>query len=383
MRLVVISHTPHHRDGAQIVGWGPTIVELDHLATRFDVVRHVACLYDGPAPKNARPYSARNVELVPVKPSGADGLWGKLDVLRTSPLYAQAILAELADADVVHVRAPANIALIAILLLLARKKPNARWFKYAGNWQPIARESPSYTIQRWLLSRRDHHGLVTVNGVWPGQPPWVRTFFNPSLEDADLERGARVAETKQLGGTLQLLFVGTVARSKGADRAIEIAHAVRARGIDAHIELIGDGEERFAIEQEALQTAPDLASFKGWQDRAGVYDAYARAHLLLLPSRSEGWPKVLSEGMAFGVVPLASSVSSIPQYLARFETGAAFDSKDTTSFVDAIEAYARAPDRWAAHSRNAVVAARNFSFRQYLAAIDELLSELLAGQPGH
>src|SRR4051812_5821000 len=106
----------HHRDG-QIVGWGPTVREIDQLATRFDSVRHIATLYDTPAPDSYLRYAASNVELVPVKPSGADGFLGKLDALRASPAYVRTILKELPDADMVHMRGPASIAMVAMFLL--------------------------------------------------------------------------------------------------------------------------------------------------------------------------------------------------------------------------------------------------------------------------
>jgi hypothetical protein len=42
MRLLIISHTPHyHRDG-EIVGWGATVREIDHLAALFESVVHIA-----------------------------------------------------------------------------------------------------------------------------------------------------------------------------------------------------------------------------------------------------------------------------------------------------------------------------------------------------
>src|SRR3569623_1743370 len=120
---------PHHHSDGAVVGWAPTVRALDRLATRFAHERHVACLHPCEAPESAIPYSARNFALVPVPPSGAEGLLGKLDVLRTSPTYIRTILRELRDADMVHVRAPAHIALMAMLVLSARKHPGARWFK--------------------------------------------------------------------------------------------------------------------------------------------------------------------------------------------------------------------------------------------------------------
>src|SRR4051812_4668386 len=165
MRLLIISHMPHHLRDGQVVGWGPTVRELDVLATRFTTVRHIACLHPEPAPGSDLPYTAQNIELVPVPPSGAPGFLGKLDVLRTSPRYIATILRELPDADVVHVRAPAHIALIAMLMLTLRRRPAPRWIKYAGNWKPDGLESPSYMIQRWWLSHPWHRAAVTVNGA--------------------------------------------------------------------------------------------------------------------------------------------------------------------------------------------------------------------------
>ncbi|MBV8759486.1 MAG: glycosyltransferase [Deltaproteobacteria bacterium] len=362
------------RDG-QLVGWGPTVRELDQLATRFSRVRHVACIYDEPAPESALPYRAPNVEVVPVPPSGGDGVMGKLDALRTSPLYSRTIARELRDADVVHVRAPANIAMIAMLLLARRQTPKHRWFKYAGNWQPQGPESASYRLQRWWLARGSHGGTVTVNGAWPGQPPWIKTFYNPSLSDEDLERGRRAAQSKRLDTPIRLLFVGNLVSTKGAGRAIEILARVRARGVAATLELAGDGPERSTFEQQARELAvAEHVTFLGWMPPAQVHAAYERAHLLVLPSVSEGWPKVLSEGMAFGVVALASAVSSIPQYLARFETGAAFAPHAIDAFADAVVGYAADPARWLAESRRAIAAAPHFSFRHYLASVDELLT---------
>jgi glycosyltransferase involved in cell wall biosynthesis len=378
MRLLVISHTPHYVRDGQIVGWAATLRELDQLATRFTTIRHVACLHDEPAPSGHVPYTASNIELVPVPASGGAGLIGKLDVLRTSPIYVRTILRELARADMVHVRAPAHIALIAMLILGVRKQPSARWFKYAGNWRPDELESPSYIFQRWWLQRPWHRGVVTVNGEWTEQQSWVRTFFNPSLDESEIERGRAAAATKRLDGPIRLVYVGRVETAKGTGRAVEIVGRLRDRKVDARLEVIGDGDERAAFERRAVELGiGDRVRFVGWQVPREVFAAFSRSHILLLPtSASEGWPKVMSEGMAYGVVPVAGAVSSIPQYLKRFGIGAAIPPDDLDAFADVIAAYARSPEWWAEESASAVAATRWFTFRHYLSSIDALLADL-------
>jgi glycosyltransferase involved in cell wall biosynthesis len=285
------------------------------------------------------------------------------------------ILAELPKADMVHVRAPAQIALIAIAILSARRTPRMRWIKYAGNWKPEGGDAVSYRLQRAWLSRPWHRSVVTIPGEWPDQPDWVVSFFNPSLLDEDLAAGRAAAATKQLASPLRMLFVGALSQRKGAGRAIETARELARRGVDVQLDIAGDGEARADFEHRARELG-DRIHFHGWVAKHDLAALYAPAHVQLLPSATEGWPKVLSEGMAFGAVPIASAVSTIPQYLARFETGRAVPVEDIHGYADAIEALARDPDRWARESRHAVEAAPCFSYRHYLASIDRLIERL-------
>ena len=58
-----------------------------------------------------------------------------------------------------------------------------------------------------------------------------------------------------------------------------------------------------------------LGLFHGFLGRDQIFDLYAKSHLFLLPSDSEGFPKVVAEAAAFGCVPVVSDVSSIGQYV--------------------------------------------------------------------
>ncbi len=96
--------------------------------------------------------------------------------------------------------------------------------------------------------------------------------------------------------------------------------------------------------------------------------------LMLFPSRSEGWPKVLSEAMAFGVVPVASRVSSIPEYLVRFDLGTVADPGDVEGFVQGVLSYVNTPERWRLESPRAVSAAEHFTYGRYLVNVAGLLA---------
>jgi glycosyltransferase involved in cell wall biosynthesis len=379
MRLVIVSHTPHHRgEGGRLVGWGPTVREIDQLATLFDEIVHVAPVHEGEAPPSALPYHAANVRVREVPAAGGRGWAAKARVLFAVPAYAAAITSELRRADVVHVRCPSNIGLVALLLLALRRRPARRWIKYAGNWSPRERESWSYGLQRRLLRGRLLRALVTVNGSWSDQPVHVRAFYNPCLTETELAEGRAAGARKSLASPLRLLFVGRLEEEKGVGRALEVVSGLAARGIDARLDLVGDGEdgarERFESRARELGIA-ERVRFLGWQPRTALSPLYASSHFLLLPTTcSEGWPKVLSEGMAFGVVPIASGVSSIPEILGSLGTGVVVEDGGPPAFVEAVAGYRSSPGRWLEESRRAVDAAERFTYRNYLRAVQELLS---------
>jgi glycosyltransferase involved in cell wall biosynthesis len=374
MRLLIISATPHYRRRQDVVGWGATVREIDYLAELFDEVVHVAVLHPGAAPDSALPYRSSRVSLVPVPPAGGPRIGDKLGIAAVMPSYLRVIVRELAAADAVHVRCPANISAIALGVLAATRHPRRRWIKYAGAWRGYDGEPRSYRIQRAWLERGIRGAHVTVNGRWERMPSYIHTFFNPSLTDDELADGRRIAASKRLPTTPRILFVGGLSVAKGAGTTVEVLQELSAGGVEATLTLVGDGPERESIERRALELGlRERVVMRGWRARESLAGEYAAAHFVLLPSLAEGWPKVLSEGMAYGAVPVASDVGSIPSELSALRVGRCAQAGDAHGFAEAIASYASAPDGWAAESARAVAAAERFGYSAYLRDVARLL----------
>jgi len=372
-RLLIISHTAHYRRGSEIVGWGPTVREIDQLARLFDEVIHIAPLHPVEAPASASPYLAANITLCDVPPAGGSSLRDKLDIFRKYPRYFTAINTELSHADAVHVRCPANIALLAILILAVRRHPARRWIKYGGTWGGD-QAAPVSRFQRWWLRRNFSRAEVTVNGTWPDQPPHIHSFDNPCLTAEELAEGRKAAATKKIETPVRLLFAGRLEPAKGVEQALHVTAEVNRQGTPAILGLAGDGPDRPRYERMAgeLQIA-DNVTFHGWLTRSELSRLYAQAHISLFPSLSEGWPKALGEAMAYGVVPAASSVGSIPHYLNRFDIGRTFSPDDVAGFTEAVLWYHQNPAAWKAESELAASSAAAFGYDAYLDAVRELL----------
>lgn len=319
VKLLVISHTEHYRlPDETIAGWGPTIRELDELTLLFDEVTHIACLHDTPAPKSAMPYTSGKVRFVGIPPYGGPGWRNKLAILTTAPQIIATVFRELRKSDVFQFRAPTSMGvyLIPLLSLFTRRKG---WFKYAGNW--VEERPPlSYAIQRgWLVQMQKRK--VTINGRWPNQLGHLLSFENPCLDEKETRQARQAATNKTYNDKLIIAFAGGLNPGKGIIQLLE-AFMVSPKIADQISELIiaGDGPLRPELEKRAAQL-PIKVTFRGFLNRTQLEAVYAAAHIICLPSDSEGFPKVIAEGAAYGCIPVVTDVSAIGQYIKHGETG--------------------------------------------------------------
>jgi glycosyltransferase involved in cell wall biosynthesis len=370
VKLLIISNMAHWRAGDTIVGHGATARELDVLATLFDEVRHVACLHDETAPASALPYRAPNLTLVPLVPAGGNHLAAKLDIVRRLPEYTRVIARELPHADAVHVRCPANVTLCALAVLALRRAPTRRWIKYAGAWEPNGPEPASYGLQRRWLARPHLHAQVTITGARGAVPPHVHAIANPCLSADELARGLALAREKRFTTPLRLVFVGHLGAAKNPRAAIDCVRALRDRGHAAELDVAGDGEELASLRSHAAGLPVRV---HGALPRTALDALYAAAHFVVLPSLTEGWPKVLAEGMAAGAVPISTDVGSIRATLESIGVGHALPLPvDGALLANAIAAYTE--ERWSRESARAVAAADAFGYDRYLDNVRELLA---------
>lgn len=106
----------------------------------------------------------------------------------------------------------------------------------------------------------------------------------------------------------EILFVGNLAPVKGADRLPEIFDQVLQAHPRARLTVIGVGQ----LADELRSSLPEgSVIFRGQQPRAEVAAAMGRARVLLVPSRSEGWPCVILEAQATGTPVVATDVGGI------------------------------------------------------------------------
>ena len=111
---------------------------------------------------------------------------------------------------------------------------------------------------------------------------------------------------------------------------------------------------------------------KDWLSKRVLDNLVKKAHVLVLVSESEGWPKALMEGMAYGLVCIGSSRGFIPQLLGDGR-GLVVPAGNVEALAQHLARIAADPDAYAAMSRAAAGWAQTFSLERLRQELRSLL----------
>ena len=116
----------------------------------------------------------------------------------------------------------------------------------------------------------------------------------------------------------QILYVGRLDRGqKRPDRLLKIWKRLYKKYPDWEMIVVGDGNERKRLEYQSKEL--ERISFTGFQSPEKYYRSAA---IFCMTSNFEGFPMVLPEAMAFGVVPLTfDSFSAVHDIVEDGKTG--------------------------------------------------------------
>ena len=241
-------------------------------------------------------------------------------------------------ADHIHLRCPGNIGLLGCFVQLFFSK-KAKTTKYAGNWDPNAKQPLSYKLQKWILSNTTltKNMKVLVYGDWDNQTKNIEPFFTATYRNSEIE----TVPDRDYNKTLKFVFIGSLVVGKRPLLAIKIIEQLKIRGYNISLELFGDGVLKKELIQYVLdKNLSNTIIIHGNQPKEIVKKALKEAHFSILPSKSEGWPKAIAEAMFFGCIPVATKISCVPYMLDYGKRGVLIPSElesATNKLIKAIE----------------------------------------------
>jgi glycosyltransferase involved in cell wall biosynthesis len=208
-------------------------------------------------------------------------------------------------------------------------------------------------LERWLarmttalvaVSPQVRDDLVAL-GVAPPEK-FVVIRLGVELEQrVSAEDGTRAETRRVMGvpdGRFLVGWIGRMTSVKQTDDVLAALAALRGRGVDAGLCLVGDGPDRDMVERRAKELGVMRSClFLGYQE--GVAQYYAALDAVILPSRNEGTPVSAIEALAARRPVVATRVGGVPDVVRDGIDGFLVEPGDVDALAERLARLARDP----------------------------------------
>lgn len=146
---------------------------------------------------------------------------------------------------------------------------------------------------------------------------------------------------------IEVIFVGQMIYRKGIDLLIEAMRPLFERHADLSLALVGGGEMTGALSElvDSLGLSGRVR-FEGVLPSADIPARIARADLLVLPSRWDGWGMVVNEAFSIGVPAIVSDHCGAADLIEAGVNGYVFRREDVEDLRRALAAFIDARADW-------------------------------------
>jgi glycosyltransferase involved in cell wall biosynthesis len=215
---------------------------------------------------------------------------------------------------------------------------------------------------------------VRLSPRWGGRPPWylglyvglmdrlqrfafqrasARLFTAPALlqEFGHLPRTYRAQpflrlplprqfHPRALHRPVRLLAVGAVVPGKGHDLLYRALRELANLGVEARLDLAGAADANWKMTLDRLAAELGLADwihYHGWiAEPVRLAELYDQADLFVLPTRSEGFPRVLYEACGHGLPVICTDLANIARFVQHGEQALLVPPENPTALAQAI-----------------------------------------------
>jgi glycosyltransferase involved in cell wall biosynthesis len=215
------------------------------------------------------------------------------------------------DVDIIHAHASSfSVISLAVLSRISRV-PLAYDCRDEGFRPWIVRRG--YTPV-WFSCASNIDDILIRNGI-PGDRIVRLPVVNP-----DYVRDYRsVADSHTVSETL---YIGSLREAKGIFLLLEAFKTIRECGFDLHLTVIGDGPARGEFDKRCREIdLEEHVTLTGSLSHDETLRRLVDSDVLVLPSESEGVPRVVLEGQDVGTPVVATAVGGIPDVIDHEENG--------------------------------------------------------------
>ena len=338
MKFLIITNVNHIQKGNEYFGYAPYVREMNAWLKYVDEVIILAPLKKNRITKIDSAYQHSKIDFRSVSNFSFTSLKNSFLSIFKIPFILWQLFWAMKDADHIHLRCPGNVGLLGCFVQMFF--PNKiKSVKYAGNWDPQSKQPWTYRLQKYILANifLSRNMQVLVYGDWENQSKNIRPFFTATYSESEKE----LITKKSLDQTIDFVFAGSLVEGKNPIYAVKLIEQLVKKGKKAVLNLYGEGIERKSLENYIAAHQLQKSIFlHGNQDKETLKKAYQKSHFVILPSKSEGWPKAIAEGMFWGCIPIAAKVSCVPFMFNYGKRGIVLNmnlEKDRNQIIDFLD----------------------------------------------
>lgn len=233
--------------------------------------------------------------------------------------------------------------------LVAKRRFGVPFVTTYGFWYSALARSRT---TRWLRRSVEAMGLAAADAVIVPTEEF-RAYVASRVDSAKVHVIPNGVDTERFRPgsgerlpTKCILYVGRLSAEKNLDALVEATGKLMGR-FDVSLLFVGDGPCRNRLAVAARRWAVPL-ELRPFLDHRALPAVFAAADVFVLPSLTEGHPKVLLEAMSAGLACIASNVGGNRAIIADGESGLLIDPRDPGALAERIErvltqeSYARA-----------------------------------------
>ncbi|MEM3433202.1 MAG: glycosyltransferase [Candidatus Methanomethyliaceae archaeon] len=271
-----------------------------------------------------------------------------------APYNAIRLSAAIKRCDAVVFRLPNNNALLGYLLAGLHRK---RMVAYVvGDQADVVKNGRRYRglLRLLALGVAGLHGMMVRKIVakaavsfflgdglrqrFGGCCPSTTVFVTSLVRSKDIVR--RVMERDE--SNFQLMYAGRLAHEKGLEYLLEAVACLVRSGECVKLVICGDGPDRGKLVERTRELGlTGCVIFRGHVEFERLREELLVSDVFVLPSLSEGIPKVLLEAMANGVPVVATAVGGVPDVIRDGFNGLLVQPRDPLGLADSIRALIR------------------------------------------
>jgi glycosyltransferase involved in cell wall biosynthesis len=208
--------------------------------------------------------------------------------------------------------------------------------------------------------------------------PYDNQYFRQRSAEAAEKRADLLQELNLDPSRPVILFASKLQKRKRCEDLVEAYKRLSpAPGVEPHpyLLIVGDGEERVALEKQAAAIGFSSIRFCGFRNQSELPRFFDLASVFVLPSRHEPWGLIVNEVMNAGrAVIVSDDVGSQPDLITDGVEGCVFPAGDVDELTNALRRVLATPETAARMGQKALERITGWGFEEDVCGLRRALS---------